>query len=175
VRVRGVSRGEFADVDDFCRVVWPRLASSLGLYCHDISVGEELAQEALARAWARWDRVSRLESPAGWVYRVGLNLAKSRFRRVRAEQRAYARVTPPAAAEVLGAADAVAVRDAVAALPERQPIAIILRYFADLPATTVAEVMDCAPATVRSLTSQAIERLRAEFRVDAVALSEDAR
>jgi RNA polymerase sigma-70 factor (ECF subfamily) len=164
-----------ADVDEFCQAVWPRLASSLGLYCHDISVGEELAQEALARAWARWARVSRLESPEGWVYRVGLNLARSRFRRARAEQRAFARMTSAAPADALAVADAIAVRDAVATLPERQRIAVILRYFADLPAITVAEVMDCAPATVRSLTSQAIERLRSEFEFDAAALSEEAR
>jgi RNA polymerase sigma factor (sigma-70 family) len=53
------------------------------------------------------------------------------------------------------------VRDAVAALPERMRTALVLRYFADLPVDAVAEIMDCAPGTVKSLTSQAIDKLRA--------------
>jgi RNA polymerase sigma factor (sigma-70 family) len=70
-------------------------------------------------------------------------------------------------------ADAIAVRAAVAALPERQRAAVVLRYFADLPVSAVAEILSCAHGTVRSLTSQAIERLRKDFDVDMA--SEDAR
>jgi RNA polymerase sigma-70 factor (ECF subfamily) len=161
-----------SDVDDFCRATWPALASSLGFYCHDIGVGEEIAQEALARAWARWDSLSKLESPEAWVYRVGLNLSRSRFRRARAERRALGRLSVPEAVTTASTA-AIAVRAAVAGLPERQRAAIVLRYFADLPVAAVAEALDCAPGTVRSLTSQAIERLRHDFEVDVV--SEEAR
>jgi RNA polymerase sigma-70 factor (sigma-E family) len=159
-------------VDEFCRAMWPVLAGSLGLYCHDIGVGEELAQEALARAWARWDRVSTLESPEGWVYRVGLNLARSRFRRGQAERRALQRLGPANQEHVLASAEVIAVRDAVTSLPDRQRAAIVLRYFADLPVATVAEAMDCAQGTVRSLTSQAIDRLRVDL--DFTMVGEDA-
>jgi RNA polymerase sigma-70 factor (ECF subfamily) len=161
------------DVDDFCRATWPALAAGLGFYCHDVGVGEEIAQEALARAWARWESVRAMESPEAWVYRVALNLARSRFRRSRAERRALSRLSAPEMVTTEGIAGAVAVRAAVAALPERQRAALVLRYFADLPATAVAETLDCAPGTVRSLTSQAIDRLRREF--DVATVSEDAR
>ena len=162
------------DVDEFCRDVWPRLASSLGFYCHDAGAGEELAQEALARAWARWDRISRLDSPEAWVYRVGLNLCRSRFRRSRAERRALARLTVSTITSRAAAPstdEALALRDAVASLPERQRAAVLLRFFADLPVASVAEALDCAQGTVRSLTSQAIERLRTQF--DVAVVSED--
>jgi RNA polymerase sigma factor (sigma-70 family) len=152
-------------VDEFCEEVWPGLASSLGFYCRDVGVGEELAQEALARAWARWEKVSRLESPEGWVYRVGLNLARSRFRRTKAEQRALSRLDRAEQVETTVTEDVLAVRAAVASLPERQRAAVILRHFADLPVATVADVLDCAQGTVRSLTSQAMDRLRLEFEV----------
>ena len=156
------------DADDFCRDVWPRLAASLGFYCHDRALGEELAQEALARAWARWNRVSALDSPEAWVYRVALNLSHSRFRRARAERRAMSRVTVPSPdIEALGrSTDAIAVRAAVAQLPERQRAAIVLRYFADLPVAAVAGILGCAQGTVKSLTSQGIERLRQGFAVE---------
>jgi RNA polymerase sigma-70 factor (ECF subfamily) len=159
--------GPETDVDAFCREVWPRLAASLGFYCSDFGAGEELAQEALARAWARWDRVSRLESPEAWVYRVGLNLCRSRFRRSRAERRALDRVRVDDLTMPPSTAEALAVRDSVAALPERQRAAVVLRYFADLSVATTAEALDCAQGTVRSLTSQAIENLRHQFDVAA--------
>ena len=156
------------DVDEFCLAIWPALAASLGFYCHDLGAGEELAQEALARAWARWDSVSRLGCPEAWVYRVGLNLARSRFRRSHAEHRALRRFSEPGAEAAPANADVMAVRDAVAELPERQRAAIVLRYFADLPVDVVADALDCAPGTVRSLTSQAIDRLRRDFILDPV-------
>jgi RNA polymerase sigma-70 factor (ECF subfamily) len=158
---RGVS-----GADEFCRDQWPRLAASLGFYCHDRAVGEELAQEALARAWAKWNHVATMESPEAWLYRVALNLARSRFRRSRAERRALQRSTIAREEEDGDVADAIAVRQAVAELPERQRAAVILRYFADLPVATVAEILDCAQGTVKSLTSQGIDRLRERFGVE---------
>jgi DNA-directed RNA polymerase specialized sigma24 family protein len=77
---------------EFCRELWPRLAASMAYLTGDIGAGEDIAQEALIRAWARWARVSRLDSPEAWTYRVAVNLARSRHRRTQAEQRALARV-----------------------------------------------------------------------------------
>ncbi|HZA40654.1 MAG TPA: sigma factor [Actinomycetota bacterium] len=41
---------------------------------------EELAQEAMARAYAWWDRVGRMNSPGGYVYRTAVNLNRKRLR-----------------------------------------------------------------------------------------------
>jgi hypothetical protein len=41
---------------------------------------EEIAQEAFARAYEGWDRVSRMASPSGYVYRIRLNLNRHRLR-----------------------------------------------------------------------------------------------
>ena len=100
------------------------------------------------------------------TYRVAVNLARSRRRRQQAEQRALARVGAVAGALAADVADSVAVRDAVAALPERMRAALVLRYFADLPVAEVAEILECAPGTVKSLTSQAIDRLRTVITFD---------
>ena len=40
--------------------------------------------------WDRWDRVSEMDAPAMWVFRTGLNLARSHARRRATEQRALA-------------------------------------------------------------------------------------
>lgn len=62
------------------------------------------------------------------------------------------------------AADHAALREiaklALEALPEKQRIALALRYVHDLSESEIAEAMECRPGTVGSLLSRARERLR---------------
>ena len=80
------------EFDRFCVDAWPRLVAALTLYCGDVHVAEEIAQEALLRAYRRWPTVAAFESPGGWAYRVGINLANSLLRRKQAESRARRRL-----------------------------------------------------------------------------------
>ena len=155
----GVMTGEAETLASFYAVEYPRLASALTLYCGDRELAAELAQEAMARACRHWGRVQHMESPGAWVRRVAINLANSAYRRRKVHQRIRRRAfTIDDPGSDVGAA--VAVRAAVAQLPERQRTALVFRYFADLPISEVAELMDCSPNTVKSLTHQAIANLR---------------
>jgi RNA polymerase sigma factor (sigma-70 family) len=155
--------------DTFCRALGPRLVGSLVLYCGDRTGAEELAQEALARAFERWDRVGVMASPEAWTYRVAFNLARSTFRRQAVEWRAERALrSDPGHAPVDPDADtAVAVRAAVAALAPRQRAAIVARYYAGLNVAETAQALHCAEGTVKALTHQAIANLRAAGLVDA--------
>ena len=153
----------FVDAEEFCRAVWPRLVRALTSFTGDVGVAEELAQEALVRALERWDRVSEMDAPAMWVYRTGLNLARSRSRRRRTEHRANQQATELRRSSVVAGpdmADVLAVRQEIAALPDRQRAAIVLRYHADLSVDETAAVMECAPGTVKALTHQGLTRVR---------------
>lgn len=66
---------ERAEMEAFCADAFPRLVGALALHTGDLHLAEELAQEALLRACRKWSHVGRLESPGGWAYRVGVNLA----------------------------------------------------------------------------------------------------
>ena len=146
----------------FCQAEHARLVGVLAFHVGDRGLAEELAQEALIRACQHWDTVAHKPSPQAWVTAVALNLARSSFRRHLAERRARERhgARPDEAAVVDDDDDRVAVRAAVRALPKRQRAALVLRYYADLPAAEVAAVMGCAEGTVRALTHQAIASLR---------------
>jgi RNA polymerase sigma factor (sigma-70 family) len=103
-----------------------------------------------------------MENPEGWLTRVAINMANSFFRRNAAESRARARVQADAMSRITeslpnGYLD---VRRAVAALPTRQRLALLLRYFEDLSVRETAEVMGCPEGTVKTLTHRAIGRLR---------------
>jgi RNA polymerase sigma-70 factor (ECF subfamily) len=158
--VESDSEGQLA----LCQRLHPRLVGSLALYCGRVDVAEELAQEALTRACARWPQVAGMANPDGWVFTVAFNLARSWFRRRSAERRAFSRQA--AALSVAcdaDQADVIAVRTALACLPDRQRCAVVLRHYAGLPIAEVATLMHCAPGTVQALTAQGLRALRTEF------------
>lgn len=154
--------GEAEEAAEFCKRVRPRLVGALTLFCGDVAIAEDLTQEALARAWERWDTIRVLDHRDKWVFKTAFNLARSSFRRAGAERRANRRARDGYAASVVlpDVAVAIAVRAAVRGLPERQRAAIVARFYLGLDVAASAEVMRCRPGTVKALTHQAIVRLR---------------
>jgi RNA polymerase sigma factor (sigma-70 family) len=153
----------------FCADEHPRLVGALSLYCGDSALAEELAQDALARACRDRSRVRRLAASGAWVHRVAINLAHSHFRRKGAEARARQRMhSTPGSERHLDNdhATAIAIRSAIASLPQRQGIALVLRYYLDLPVAQVALIMQCPEGTVKTLTSKAISSLRRTLSPD---------
>jgi RNA polymerase sigma-70 factor (sigma-E family) len=133
-------------------------------------LAEDLAQTALASAFAAWWRVRRADDPDAYVRRILINASKSRFRRGRVREQ------PPAPAEVPGAgaaasagadpAAAVAERSALltalAALPPRQRAVVVLRYWEDLTDAQAGALLGCSASTVRSQAARALAKLRAD-------------
>jgi RNA polymerase sigma-70 factor, ECF subfamily len=141
----------------------PGVRDALTLALGDDALAEEAAAEAFVRAFARWEQVRSMASPLGWVYRVALNDARSRFRRRTVERRAaqrrvaLAQVAPPADPDT-------ALWAAVRALPDRSRVAVALRYVADLPEADIAELMGVTRGTVASTLSHARRQLAETLR-----------
>lgn len=146
---------------EFCEEIRDRLVGSLTIYCGDRHVAEELAQDALVRAWERWDTVGAMASPEGWTYRTAFNMATTWHRRRSAERRARRRLAarPDTAPPPPEADDAL--RGAVLALPPRQRAVITCRFYLDLSVDDTAALLACAPGTVKAATHQALATLRA--------------
>jgi RNA polymerase sigma factor (sigma-70 family) len=144
----------------FCLRESTRLTGALTLYCGDQGLAEELAQEALARAWLDWPRVATMDAPGAWVHRVAINLANRHYRRRPYERLARDGWHREPVHHDPDSADAAAIRQAVAALPARQRTALILRHYSDLPVADVADVLGCREGTVNALAHQAITALR---------------
>jgi len=143
-------------LEEFCRVQYPRLVGMLGLHCGDRQTGEDLAQETLARVWRRWARVGGMDDPEQWCRRVGFNLANSWFRRQRLARRHVLPATAESPAQRAG--DGFA--RAVAGLPERQRMVVILRFYEDRSVADTACLLGIREGTVRALCAQAVARLR---------------
>jgi RNA polymerase sigma factor (sigma-70 family) len=162
--VRSSAPMDDAEPEGFCTRMLPRLVGSLVLYCGDRPLAEELAQEALARAVEHWGRVGTMASPEAWTYRTAFNLARSSFRRTAAERRAHRKLGRPA--PLPDTVDAIAVRDAVRALPPRQRAVIVTRFYLGCDVAETARILGCRPGTVKAHTFKALANLRAAGLAD---------
>ena len=132
----------------------------------DRTVAEDLVQEAFVRFVGRLRFLRDPDAFEPYLRRTIANLSKNHFRR-RAIERAYLEREGPRAEDVTTDPDVAtydSLRSALLGLPLRQRTAIVLRYFEDLPDATIAELLRCRPATVRSLVARGLETLRATQR-----------
>ena len=135
-----------------------RLFRALYLMTGSVQEAEELAQDAFLNVWERWDRVSAMADPDGYLYRTAMNLHRSRLRRMmRAAKLPF---SPERSVEPYGAADARdAVVRAIAALSPRQRQALVLTELLDRDTDEAAKSMHVSSSTVRSLVSVGHKRM----------------
>ena len=124
---------------------------------------EDVAQEALARAYVRWARMGAY--PEAWVSRVSTNLALDAWRK---QRRHWSSPTTNLSFDA-SATDRVDLQRALAGLSKRQREVVALRYIADLPEETVAAALGCSTGTVKQHASRGLAALR---RSTAVSLQE---
>lgn len=132
------------------------------------SDAEDVAQEVFARVWtgaASWRPEARLTT---WLHRVALNLCLDRLarRREASLDDAPEPVDPaPTPARRLEDADVTrTVGREIAALPERQRVALALCHYQGLRNDEAAEVMEISPEALESLLARARRTLRARLR-----------
>lgn len=149
------------DFEHVYREHYRRVASSAWSVCRDRTRSEEFAQEAFARAYARWNALVRGGYAVAWVHRVALNLAIDDARRRARDRRpeVVAAATPGAPFPVDPAGDRWLV-DQLCRLPRRQREAVFLRVVVDLPEVECAAAMGVSPGSVKTHRSRGIARLR---------------
>ena len=152
--------------EEFFRERYGEVVRSMRLMVGDHARAEELTQEAFARACRHWRRVRALDRPVAWVYVVATNEARRGWRREQREASSMSTTDAGAADSIGPIATALDVRAALAQLTDRQRAAVVLRYVADLPIAEIAEVMGCAPGTVKATLHQALAHLRIELETD---------
>jgi RNA polymerase sigma-70 factor, ECF subfamily len=135
--------------DVFARVQRPALVALAWALTGDLGVAEDVAQDALHATWQAWDRGDGIHNPGAWARQVVANRAVDRVRRAVRERRAL---------DIVGARPDPTVElpttdhefwDVVRALPERQAQAVALHYLEDRSVADIAEILGCAPATVK--------------------------
>jgi RNA polymerase sigma factor (sigma-70 family) len=131
-----------------------RLVHSLFVLSGSLDVARDAADEAFARALENWGRVATMRSPAGWTYRVAVNVLRRSMRRRKQEAVLLSKTAPSRAAEPVELPDRE-VWNAVSRLGRRQREVIVLRYIADLSEADIASALRRRRGTVASDLSRA--------------------
>jgi RNA polymerase sigma-70 factor (sigma-E family) len=131
----------------------------------DPHLAEDITQNVLVRAQARWSRISRLDAPELYVKRMVVNEFLSWRRRRAAHSIPLASesldvLMPPVSDQTAQRDDRDAMLRLIAALPPRQRAVIALRFYEDLAFEQIAEILGCRTVTVRTHLSRALARLQ---------------
>jgi RNA polymerase sigma-70 factor (sigma-E family) len=151
---------EEVEFESFFRAEALSLGRALYLITGDRGEAEDLVQEAMARTFERWDRVRRMDSPAGYVYRAALNLHRRRVRR----SRLVPLLSPPSApdpAEEAGRRSDV--HRALQSLSHEQREALVLVEWLGFDSEDAASILGIRPSSVRTRLHRARAALRAQL------------
>ena len=128
----------------------------------DEQLAQDLVHDAFVRAAGRFRHLRNPESFGPYVRRVVVNLSRDHFRRKVVEKRWLDRETSRVDGRVDDPDPTVrsSLIPALAQLPYRQRLAIVLRYYEDLSENQVAEAMDVSHRAARSLLFRGMATLR---------------
>jgi RNA polymerase sigma-70 factor (ECF subfamily) len=158
------------EFEDFYQASYGRLVALLLAVLGDKLEAEDVAQEAFARALARWPRLSTYDLPEAWVRRVALRLAVDSGRRWRRATRLSARLRGGRPEPVPEPGDGVAfsaLGSALMRLPLREREVLVLHYFADMTAEHIAAERGLPTGTVKTRLVTGRRRLERELAADA--------
>jgi RNA polymerase sigma-70 factor (sigma-E family) len=149
------------DFAEFVGARWGSLYRLAYLLAASPTGAEDLLQTTLEKAYMNWGRIGRMEYAEAYVRRMLANTMIS------GRRRAWTREQPSdQLPEAWGDSEDMPVLDRsllwplICALPERQRAVIVLRYYEDLSEAQIADVLGCAPGTVKSQASAAMAALR---------------
>jgi RNA polymerase sigma-70 factor (ECF subfamily) len=144
----------------------PRVLGFAARMLADRTEAEDVTQEAMLRLWHMAPDWRQGEARvATWLYRVASNLCLDRLRISRprgldevAEPEDF---TPGVVARLIEADRVLALDKALAALPDRQRQAVVLRHIEGLSNPEIAAVMDIGVEAVESLVARGKKGLAA--------------
>ncbi|HWG14218.1 MAG TPA: sigma-70 family RNA polymerase sigma factor [Streptosporangiaceae bacterium] len=133
----------------------------------DRGKAEDATQDALTRVYLRW---GRLREPLPYARRCVVNATRDQWRHLsRREERERSAAGEPIQLPAL-LDDTIADRDrlvrALRRLPYGQRAVIVLRYWHQLSEQETAYALGNSVGTVKSQTSRALARLRADLETD---------
>jgi RNA polymerase sigma-70 factor (sigma-E family) len=128
----------------------------------DWHAAEDLVQAGLVKLYRVWSRLDTTSDPDAYLRRILVNTHRSWWRA--RWRRELPVVGVPERGEPADAEDrhalAEVVRQALAALPQRQRTALVLRFFEDLPEVQVAELMGCGVGSVKTHVHRGVQAMR---------------
>lgn len=161
---RGPDPGDPAAVPEGVEAAYRRLRPGMVRLAHLLTGSAELAEDvvhdvfvACAPVWAT------IESPDAYVRRAVTNRSRTALRGAGRERDKAQRLGRSPVVTV-GIPELDETWAALRRLPDRQRMALVLRFYEDLDGAEIARLLDCRPGTVKSLIHRGLARVSKEIR-----------
>ena len=140
----------------FAKESGPRIRAGL-VAAFGPDIGADAAADALAYGWENWKRLSKMDNPAGYLYRVGQTSARRAHRRPRFLPSPPPQELPNFEPGLLPALEE---------LTEPQRVSVLLVHAFGWTQAATAELLDVDPSTVRTHLSRGLKKLQAALKVE---------
>src|SRR5262245_12887866 len=138
-----------------------------GVILGDRWQAEDATHDAFVQAWLRFGSLREADRFGAWFQRILVNVCRDRLReKARRPIAVGSPVDRPEADRTSTVDDRLALDAAFGELSPDHRVALVLRYYADLPVDAIAEATGVAPGTVKSRIHGAVERMRAALGDD---------
>lgn len=153
------------EFDAFYRTTRQRLFTMVYALTGDLAEAQDVTQDAYAKAWQRWGRVSGYGDPEAWIRTVARRIAISGWRRARNALTAQRRA---ARLDALPGPDPglVALVAALSKLPGPVRAAIVLHHLVDLSVADVARETGAPEGTIKARLTRGRRALAALLAAD---------
>jgi RNA polymerase sigma factor (sigma-70 family) len=146
------------DFDTYYAASYERVRRAMAVTFRDLTLAEEIAQEAFFQTLRKWSKVSLLDHPEGWTMIVALNKGRDIYRR-RVRQEARQPLVVQRSTRYSGedrVEDQMMIATLLEGVSDRQREALLLRYISQLTIPEIAVVMGCAEGTVKATLHAAL-------------------
>jgi RNA polymerase sigma-70 factor (ECF subfamily) len=163
--IRGARRGESSALADLVRGHQPRIRGLLMRLCADPVLADDLAQEVFLRAVRGLVTFEGRSAFGTWLYRIAYNV----YLNHRARTRQTLALSDDWHAETEAPEDGLSARradlrrdleSAIAQLPDRYRVVVVLHYLHDVPYPEIAEILEVPLGTVKTHLHRAKRALR---------------
>jgi RNA polymerase sigma-70 factor (sigma-E family) len=144
---------------EFATGAAPRLRRTAFLLCRNWHTAEDLTQATLVKMFVSWRRISRQDAVYAYANRTLVNtyLADRRGKRARELLMGW---LPERPVELPTPELRIVVLQALATLPPKARVVVVMRYWADLSVDQVADLLRCSPGNVKSQSARGLAKLR---------------
>jgi len=173
-----VKAGDDASFDLLLQKYRTPLVNFLYRMVRDAATAEDLAQEVFLRVYRARKQYSPSAKFTTWLFRIATNLAlnsvrDNRYKRMQVSidaptEEDEAPVQLPAREmrideHMVERDRAQIIRQAVAALPEKQRVAVLLHKYEEMDYGEIAKILECSESALKSLLFRAYETLRVQL------------
>ena len=175
-----VKAGDDASFDLLLQKYRTPLVNFLYRMVRDTATAEDLAQEVFLRVYRARKQYSPSAKFTTWLFRIATNLALNSMRDNRHRQKDVSIDAPTSPDEDAAPMQLPApemridehmmerdradfIRGVIAALPEKQRVAVLLHKYEEMDYGEIARILDCSESALKSLLFRAYETLRVQL------------